>query len=231
MESQRSTVELAAEPGGPALPSRVKLFPGFLIENERVLVKVQAVAGQNLHGDGLPQFNQAFWVDARLLKAEEPLILRSEMWEIADGPDREALLRSLAVVLARQDSFHLFRIDLASLVPGDVELLFYNAVEPEEAVAYLSGLAPIRLRSQPRALPWQPPTHVLSSRIAPSKERYESHVGHLPLWLESRRLWSVFLWDQGRLLHIVQFSLNQRLRQTIESRFKLRPATGDGPSV
>lgn len=227
MELQRPTVELVPEPGGPVLPRWVKLFDGFLIENERVLVKVQAVAGGEPHG-GPAEFREPFWVDARLLKTEEALVLRSEMWEIADGPDREALLRALAVVLARQDSFHSYRIDLARHVPGDVELLFYNAIAPDEAVAYQASLAPIRLRCHPRPLPWQPPVHLLSSRTAPAKERYESHVGHLPLWLESRRLWSVYLWDQGRLLHVFQFSLNQRLRSAIEARFKLKPVTSDG---
>lgn len=236
MELRKPAVELVLEQGEPRRAQPVKLLDGFIFENERVLVKVQrvlndgiagavrGVVGQQVRGeDRPPHANETYWVDVRDLKVDEPLILRSEMWELTDGPDRETLLRSLAVVLARQDSFHSYRIDLAAQVPGDVELLFYNAIKPGEGVAYQASLAPIRLRSNPRSLPWQPPDRILSSRTAPSKERYDSHVGHLPLWLQSRRLWSVYLWDQERPLHVFQFSLSQRLRPAIEARFKLKP--------
>ena len=177
----------------------MKLLDGFIFENERVLVKVQrvlndgiagavrGVVGQQVRGeDRPPHANETYWVDVRDPKVDEPLILRSEMWELTDGPDRETLLRSLAVVLARQDSFHSYRIDLAAQVPGDVELLFYNAIKPGKASPIKrawprSGCAPT-----PVPFPGNRPTGSSSLRTAPSKERYDSHVGHLPLWLQSR---------------------------------------------
>lgn len=224
MEPERQSVEIVLEQDGRSLQGRAILSDGFLIENERVLVKVrELVVEESNGGESSDQLETPFWIDVRDLKVDEPLVLRSEMWEIADGPDREGLLRSLAIVLARQSSFQSYRIDLARQFPGDVELLFYNAIVPDEGAAYQASLAPIRLRCNPRPLPWRPPAELLSSRTAPAKERYESHVSHLPLWLQSTRLWSVYLWDQGRFLHVLQFSLNQRLRPVIESRFKLKP--------
>src|SRR5690606_20631571 len=193
----RRIVEI--DPGGEGSPVRgaATLLEGFVVANDRVLVKVRQLTMQESEG-------AAKWVDLRHVKGPSPLVLRSEMWEIPDGQDREALLRSLAVILARQGSFHSYKIDLAHQLPGDVELLFYNEIPPSEGAAYQAELAPIRLRCHPRSLPWRPPTKLLSSRLAREKERYDSHISHLPLWLESRRLWSVYLWDEGRFLHVLQ---------------------------
>ena len=200
---------------------------GFVIENERVLVKLQDVSPlrENDEGpvDGAYTDLDSAWVDIRELKAPETLVLRSEVWEIPDDKDREVLLRSLAITLARQASFQSHRIDLARQFPDSVELLFYNAIAPEQGAAYQASFAGIRIRCHPRPLPWLPPTQIIASKTSPGKERYESHVGHLPLWLQSRRLWSAYLWDRGRFLHVLQFSLSERLRSTIVSRFKLTP--------
>lgn len=185
----------------------------FLIENGRVLLQLQSGV-------------EVFWVDAEAVLDPETILLRSEVWEIPDSNERETLLRSLAGTLAGQAAFHSYRIDLARQSPGSVELLFFNAVDLKQGASYQASFASIRARCLPRSLPWHEPAELLATRYAGKKERFPSHIGHLPLWLESRRLWSVYLWLQGRLVNILQFSLSERLRPKLEARFKLKPIGG-----
>jgi len=58
------------------------------------------------------------------------------------------------------------------------------------------------------------------------KERASAahHVGQLPLYLSTQQYWSVFRWEGQRLVHILQFSLEEKLRRTLETRFGLKPA-------
>lgn len=185
----------------------------FLVENGRVLIQVARGV-------------ESVWVDASAVLEPETIVLRSELWEVPDSHEREMLLRSLAGTLASQAAFHSYRIDLARQSPGSIELLFYNAVDLKQGAAYQASFAPIRTRCLPRPVPWSAPQELLATRLAAPKERFPSHIGHLPLWLESRHLWSVYLWLGKKLVNILQFSLNQRLQSRLEARFKLKPAGG-----
>lgn len=241
----------ALERNGRLFEITGKLTGTFLIENGRVLVRLNDVApfkadddqaarkercdrdepSERVEWDALGERGGqsdwgSLWVDARSLKALQAIVLRSEIWEIPDGQERDVVLRSLSVALADQVSRHSYRIDLAKEHPGILELLFYNEVVLEQGPAYQASFAPIRLRCRPRPLPWRPPTHIVASKTPTGKDRYQSHVGHLPLWLEASKLWSAYLWHEGRLIHVLQFSLHERLRRTLETRFRMKPAAG-----
>jgi|GEM_PF-2312262 len=165
--------------------------------------------------------SRAVWVDAHALCAPQPLLLRSELWDIPSGAERDVTLRSLTVVLAEHVSRYSHRIVLAKEQPGLVELVFYNDVPFAEGASYQASFAPVRLRCNPRAVPWRPPEPVVASRGPSGKARDHSHISHLPLWLEGSALWSIYLLESGRLLHGIQFSLDERHERRLISRFRL----------
>lgn len=189
----------------------------FLIENGRLRVRLDRIEPETV-----PE--REAWFDAGEILAPDPLVLRSEIWEVPSGPERDVILRSLTVTLSE----HLYRfgsrIELARGQAGIVELLFYHRVPLAEGAAYQAGYASVRLRCRPRPVPWRPPKPILASKSLAAGERHHSHISHLPLWLEANALWSVYILERGELFHALQFSLDERHQGSLISRFRLKRA-------
>lgn len=216
-------VKARVERRGHVISVTGRLTDEFLIENGRLWVRLEGIASGAGDGGGGDDgaMARSLWVEAAGLDTRIPLVLRSEIWQIPGGQERDATLRSLTVVLSELLARYAHRIDLARGAPGVVELLFYNEIPLEEGVSYLTAFAPVRLRCAPRRVPWRPPDLVTATRFPAPREKYHSHLSHLPLWLDASALWSVHLYDAGALLHAVQFSLDQRFQRSLVSRFRL----------
>lgn len=198
----------------------------FIIENGRLLVPLTGLhPPSNSQSNDTPVADvgdEDLWVDVRQIKSSKPIVLRSELWEVPGGQTRDVMLRSLAHTLGEQFSRHAHRIDLAKELPGYVELIFFTHIPLSEGAAYQAKYAPIRLRLNPRTLPWKLPENKLVSAKPKGNVRYDSHIGHLPLWLDGTHLWSAYIWDGERLVHALQFSLKERFRRTLVYRFKMK---------
>jgi len=196
------------------------LAPGFLVENGRVLVRLEQVSP---HLDGMA--GTGLWVPAADLETRAPVTLRSQLCAIPAGQEREYALRTLILPFTRYVRDHCLRIELAAGLPHFVELSLSVAVPLASATEYLWDLAVAGRLGQSRILQWQPPRQVLAALDPGPKERATAahYVGQIPLWLTTQQYWSVFRWDGQRLVHVVQFSLEERLRRTLQSRFGLDP--------
>lgn len=192
--------------------------PGFLVENGRVLVRLEQATP-------LPEgFNgTALWVPAAGVEEPADFTLRSQLCAIPAGQERDYALRTLVLNLAGPVRDHCLRIELAAGMPQFLELTFAIRVPEEAATRYLWDLAVACRLCQARPLQWHPPGRVLAAAEPGTKERAAAahYVGQLPLWLTTQQFWSVFRWQDGALVHIVQFTLEERLRRTLLSRFGL----------
>ena len=195
--------------------------PDFLVENGRVLVRLQQVSPplEGLNGTAL-------WVPASDVEEPAAFTLRSHLCAIPAGQERDYALRTLILNLTRHVRDHCRRIELAAGVPQFVELVFTIRVPLEAATEYLWDLAVACRHCQARPLAWRPPARVLAALEPGAKERATAahYVGQLPLWLTTQQFWSVFRWEGGALVHIVQFTLEEKQRRTLQARFGLAAA-------
>jgi len=196
------------------------LAPTFLVENGRVLVRLDQVSPQL---DGLT--GTSLWVPAGQVEAPGGLTLRSHLCSIPPGQERDYALRTLILPVTRYVRDHCLRIELWAGLPRFVELSLAIAVPTEHATEYLWDLAVAGRLGQSRPLQWQPPRQLLAAAEPDPKERASAahYVGQLPLYLSTQQYWSVFRWDGQRLVHILQFSLEDKLRRTLETRLGLKP--------
>ncbi|HLT57185.1 MAG: hypothetical protein LOD91_08405 [Limnochordales bacterium] len=192
--------------------------PDFLVENGRVLVRLEQVSPALEGLDGT-----ALWVPAAQVETPKAFTLRSHLCAIPTGQERDYALRTLVLNLTRYVRDHCLRIELATGMAQFLELSFTIRVPPETATEYLWELAMACRHCQTRPLQWHAPGRVVAARAPGAKERATAahYVGQLPLWLTTQQFWSVFRWDGEGLAHIVQFSLEERLRRTLQTRFGL----------
>lgn len=214
-------VRAAVPWGGRIYELDGRLSGDFIFENGEIHLRITDLSGAP---DGLGSFS--LWVSGRDITGPDGIILRSERWEVPAGADRDLVLRSLVHTLS--DSFRTSGdgLELGRQFEGSLELLVRLEVPLDQGVEYLSTLLPLRQRCEARPALWHAPTEILRTRPFAEEERAAAayHLSHLPGWLESRQLWSVFRWSpaQGRLFHMVQFSVPERFRRAVEQRFRLK---------
>ena len=206
--------------GGRQLTVSGVLAPTFLVENGRVLVRLEQVSPQP---EGLA--GTSLWVPAGQVEAPGGFTLRSHLCAIPAGQERDYALRTLILPVTRYVRDHCLRIELWAGLPRFVELSLAIAVPLEQATEYLWDLAVAGRLGQSRPLQWQPPRQLLAAAEPGPKERASAahYVGQLPLYLSTQQYWSVFRWEGQRLVHILQFSLEDKLRRTLETRLGLKP--------
>ncbi|MBO8140704.1 MAG: hypothetical protein H0Z37_00815 [Firmicutes bacterium] len=200
-----------------------RLVPSFLVENGRVVVLLDQVDPVPPGMDG-----SRLWVAAADVAKPHELDLRSRIWELPGGPEKDRAARTVAVALSERVRGHGIEIRLGRDRPSGVELVFAMDVPLDGAVDYLWGFQAACRYCTFRELRWRPPAvHLASAQLdAPRRARAAHSAAQLPLWLTSRQFWSAFRWESGRLVHIVQFSLDERLRRTVQARFHLETAPG-----
>lgn len=163
-----------------------------------------------------------YWVCARQVLEPPRFAVRSEVWQLPEGPDRDFFLRQVSARLATCLRNWGGRVELGRGERGMVELAFMIPVPLNESVDYMSLWLPIRQRCRCPSILWSPP-EVLSSRT-PSPEdwsRIAYQASQLPSWFRGFCFWSVLLWQEGALWHRLQFSLQERFLPAVGPRFGL----------
>lgn len=159
-----------------------------------------------------------------------PIILRSSLHQLPADQTRDYALRTLSVALSQLVAEQGSSLSLALGMADMIELSVTNDVpvhrhpsESSEATDYLWRFRlATRLGPTERTLWTPPPTPFAHKSLRPrSRAHAAHHIGQLPLWLTTRRFWSVFHWWDDRLQHTVQFSLPAKLRRTLLRRFRL----------
>ena len=179
----------------------------------------------------------SLWVSAAAVTSPDPLLLRSHLWEIPAGQEREFLLRKPEHRRGRDASPTAGRgVYLAREMAGTMALVVVIDVPLDTAPDYLWRLASACRHCRFRNVPWQPPRPVTASasleptssnttgRSDAARANAAHYANQLPLWLPTRQFWSVFQWRDGHLFHTLQFSLPEKLRRTLTRRFRLRQA-------
>lgn len=111
-----------------------------------------------------------------------------------------------------------------ALPPGtDIDLSAEGGLSMETGVDYLWKFHMATRPGTARRAMWSPPAPAFAERNLDPEDRARAahYVGQLPLWLTTRRFWSVYRWHDNRLQHIVQFSLPASLRRALTRRFRL----------
>lgn len=192
----------------------------YVLENGRLHVKLEGVDGGASDGPG-----PSLWVAAGGIIRPDPLVLRSEIWELPAGTERDFVLRSVTLALSDQMRECGAAVELGRQWPGAVELVLTMDVPLERAVDYMAALLPLRQRLGPRPSPRRAPRDMIAGRLLTEQGRAGAayQLSHLPGWVESRHFWSEFAWSagRGRLLHTVQFSLPDRHQRAVGQRFRL----------
>lgn len=233
-----------------------RLAPGFLVENGHVIVQLTGVspagdplltgpspARESPRGVSPPPADLAasvdgnsLWVSAASVTSPDALLLRSRLWELPAGQEREFVLRRLSMAAGESIAEAGHEVYLAREMAGTMALVVVIDVPLATAPDYLWRLASACRHCRFRNVPWQPPRPVLasasleptSSNTTGRSDAVRANAAHyanqLPLWLPTRQFWSVFQWRDGHLFHTLQFSLPEKLRRTLTRRFRLRQA-------
>lgn len=151
------------------------------------------------------------------------LLLRSTMHELPGDQTRDYALRTLSVTLSQFVGDHGTRISLA---PGPADMLEFTLVlevPPAKGTDYLWRFRQATRPGTSAKTMWTPPAAPFAEAMLAGRDRAHAahYVGQLPLWLTTRRFWSVFRRREGRLEHVVQFTLPEKLRRTLVRRFRL----------
>jgi len=198
-----------------------RLTPGFIVENQRVMVKLTHVSPPPEGADG-PEL----WIAATDVTSPRRLPLRSHLWELPAGQEREFVLRKLSIAVADCVAAGGRQVQLAREIPGTTALLFDVDVPLHDATSYLWNFAAAAGYCRGRSVPWQPAGPVTARAELDDAARANAvhYASQLPLWLTSRQFWSVFQWENDRLVHIIQFSLPDKLHRALQRRFRLNDA-------
>lgn len=204
------------------------LKPALLIVDGRVLVKLANVrppVGER----GL----SSVWVAADDLLSTETtkrnetapsFILRSAVIELPQGANRDYALRTFSLTLSEFVTAYGLSVSLAPNVADMHELSVVIDVPVKEGTDYLWRFRQsIRLcHDEPTA--WSAPAAPFAERRLEQKERKVAghNIGQLPLWLTTRRFWSAFRWQSGRLEHVLRFSMETKLQRTLIRRFGMK---------
>lgn len=177
------------------------------------------------------------------------LLLRSAMHELPADQTRDYALRTLSVTLSQFVAEGGTYMSLSPGGSGTVELSLEIAIPPSEGTDYLWRFRQATRPGRTKSALWMPPPAPFAEAVLASRSRIGAaepgrgslarsdvsnnpgrtvdrahaahYVGQLPLWLTTRRFWSVFVWRDGELLHLVQFTLPEKLRRTFVRRFRL----------
>jgi hypothetical protein len=196
-----------------------RLEPGFIVENGRVMVKLTRVAPLPEGADAA-----ALWVPMTDVDAADPLLLRSHLWEIPAGQERDFLLRKLSITMAECIAAGGRRVQLAREMPGTTALLFVIDVPLDDGAGYLWNFAAAVSHLAGRPVPWQPPAPVTAAAELDEAARAGAshYASQLPLWLTTRQFWSAFVREGQRLVHVVQFSLPEKRHDALKRQFRLK---------
>lgn len=201
-----------------------RLAPGFTVENGHVLIRLTDVSPLP---DGAER--TSLWIPAADITAPDVLPLRSRLWELPAGQELDFVLRKLSIAAAECIQAGGHRVHLAREMPGATALVFTIRVPLPTATEYLWRFASACRYCRSRSVPWQPPAPVLAAaeldepgRAGATRANAAHYASQLPLWLPTRQFWSVFQWRDGHLWHTLHFSLPDKLRRTLQRRFRLR---------
>src|SRR5690606_19057702 len=128
-----------------------RLTPGFIVENQRVMVKLTHVSPPPEGADG-PEL----WIAATDVTSPRRLPLRSHLWELPAGQEREFVLRKLSIAVADCVAAGGRQVQLAREIPGTTALLFDVDVPLHDATSYLWNFAAAAGYCRGRSVPWQP---------------------------------------------------------------------------
>lgn len=208
--------------GGRRRPVQGRFHGQYVVENGRLHVKLEGI---DAGAPGEP--GPSLWVPGEGITRPDPLVLRSEIWELPAGTERDFVLRSVTLTFSDQMRECGAAVELGRQWPGAVELVFTMEVPLERAVDVMAALLPLRQRLGPRPSPRRAPRDIIAGRTLTEQGRAGAayQLSHLPAWVESRHFWSEFAWSaaRGRLLHTVQFSLPERHQRAVGQRFRLAP--------
>lgn len=190
-----------------------------MVENEQVVVQVTDISPMLEGAD-----SASVWIPVTDIISATPIVLRSRVWEIPAGQEQEFVMRTLSIFVSEGIAAGGERVHLAREMPGTTALMFVIHVPLQDATDYLWNFGNACRYCRPNILPWQPPRPItatveLDAATRPNAAHYASQV---PLWLTTRRFWSVFHWEDGRLLHTVQFSMADKLYRTLLRRFRMQ---------
>lgn len=152
-------------------------------------------------------------------------VLRSSIHEIPAGQARDYALRTLSLTLSEFVGAHGTNIFLAPGMAGMHELSLAIDVPVSEGTDYLWKFQLATRPCKTRSAMWAPPPPPLAEAVLRQRDRANAahYTGQLPLWLTTRQFWSVFQWRDGRLQHVVQFSLPDKLQRMLIRRFRMQP--------
>lgn len=161
------------------------------------------------------------WVPAQALGS---VVLRSDIREIPAGQARDYALRTLSLTLSQFVGAYGVHIALSPGVADMHELTLTMDVPVPDGTDYLwkFQLATRQCRTHPAV--WNAPSAPVAEASLHERDRPNAahYTGQLPLWLTTRRFWSVFRWHAGGLQHVVQFSLPDKLQRALIRRFRMQ---------
>lgn len=196
-----------------------RLAPGFTVANEQVVVRLTDVEPLLDGADG-----PAVWIPVSDIASPGAIVLRSHMWQIPAGQEREFVLRKLSITISAQIAAGGQWVHLAREMPGTTALIFITQVPLRDATNYLWDFSNSCRYCLSRSMPWYRPEPLTATAELNDGSRTNAahYASQLPLWLTTRQFWSVFHWEDDRLLHTVQFSLPDKLYRALLRRFRLR---------
>lgn len=233
----RLTVTARTRWQGKSVTVTGRLTPGFIVENERVIVRVTEVEPVPGGTD-----SASVWIPVQDITSATRIVLRSCLWEIPAGQERNFVLRKLSISIGESITAGGHCVQLAREMPGTTALTFIIHVPLQDATDYLWNFRNACRYCHPRSMPWRPPETLTAmallnaghgttdapaaTQVAGANDGARANAAHyanqLPLWLTTRLFWSVFLWQDERLLHTIQFSLPDKLHRLLQRRFRLR---------